>query len=558
MDYEKYYKKDYEGIYHLHFLNKDRFNEAEIMKIFSVYGTVIRVNFSKDETGYTFVQYRSLQETICCLNGLKDGSKIQLLPERSKINSLNKRNRNSSQQQESRIESTFKKTFNSDEQLNSNSIYNKNLPNNGESFTRMKKYNEYDGSDNLSDTDYQNSMHKSNLNVVRGNESDLSVFDGKSTLSSKQTSTETSPWNFTDSTMDYEKYYRISKENTYIVHFFNKKELSKEQITDLFSPYGDVLSVYGNNKFTFVTYRTVEEIIKCLKGLQNSNIISILPQKDKMGKTKTADQRNLNQWQAARTEDTSQRTFSMGKQFNSDSVHNENFPENGKWPNHNTKTYDLDKCKDIDYFSDTASHSSRQSGKFNENEIRYKNTSLQMPTHNEKYLCMLKQQNLTNNEDYDHTIREKQQETKLYPSKVDTDIKPDRNIGISTYDYKIRGLISNTEIKSNESDMISDSLSSNGIRNSSSKIVKIPMQEIIVANIHTSYGIHYILHLFEKHDPISATFVKTISENDIRYCHVYFKTLQDAIAVEEEFDNFNLYGKNLIVLRTSRLINKTL
>lgn len=540
MDYEKYYKKDQEGFYHLHFLNKNRLNSSEIRNIFSSYGKVIRVNFSKDETGYTFVQYKSLQETVRCLDGLKDSSTIQLLPERSKINNFNKKSikRDSSQQQESIKENSFRKVFSSEEQLNSNSTYDKNLPNSRENLTRIRPSNEYNGFNNFSDIDSQNSMHKPNVNVMRSNELDLPILDRKSSLSSRQqTSMETFTQNFTDSTMDYEKYYRISKDN-YTVHFVNKKGLSSEQICELFSPYGDVSSIYAggdNNRLRFVSYRTVEEVMKCLKGLQNSNVISILPQKDKMGETKTADQRSLNQWQAARIEDTSQRTFSTGKQFDLNSIHNESSSENGKWLNHDTKTCDLDKCKDNNYFPNTASHSSRQNCKFNENEIRYP----------------------TNNERYDHVIREKQQRTKLYPSKIETDTEIDKNVGISTYDYKIPALISDTETKSIESDAMSDSLLSNGIKNSSSKMKK-PMQEIIVANIHTNYGIHYILHLFEKYHPISATLVNTIPENDIRYCQVYFKTVQDAVAVEEEFDNFNLYGKNLIVLRKSRLIDETI
>lgn len=79
------------------------------------------------------------------------------------------------------------------------------------------------------------------------------------------------------------------------------------------------------------------------------------------------------------------------------------------------------------------------------------------------------------------------------------------------------------------------------------------MQEVIVANIHTNYGVHYILHLFEKHGPISATLVKTIHKTDIRYCFVYFINTEDALAIEKEFDNFVLSGRNLIVLRKSQL-----
>jgi len=139
----------------------------------------------------------------------------------------------------------------------------------------------------------------------------------------------------------------------------------------------------------------------------------------------------------------------------------------------------------------------------------------------------------------------------------ETHTKMDRNMRINTHDYKMPALISDTEMKSKESDAMSNSSLSNETKKSSSKIVFIPMQEIIVANIHSKYGVHYILHLFEKYSPISATLVKTIPETDIRYCHVYFKSAQDAEAVEEVFDNFDLFGKNLIVLRKSRLLDET-
>lgn len=546
MEYEKYYNKDFDGLYNLHFVNKDRLGVSEIKNIFSLYGKVLGVNFSKDEGGFVFIKYKSEEDTIRCLKALKDSSEIQILPERKKIN-MNKRmiKRDSNQQQESKMGNSFRKSFSSDEKLNSNFVYDKNLPNR-ENLIRIRTSTESNGSNNFSDTNYQNPMHKSNLHIMRGHELDLSVFNEKFSLPLKQQQTSTED-NSSDSTIDYEKYYKISRDG-YTVHFVNKKKLSLEEINELFSLYGNILSVQsggGNNGgLRFVTYKTLEEVIKCLKGLQNSNVVTILRQKDKMGETKATDQRSSNYLHDARIEDTSQRTFN--KQFYSNSIPNESFPENGEKSIHYVRTCDLNKLKDNVYFSGIAPHNTRQGCKFN--EIRHANISPRM--FNEKYSL---KQNFMNNEDYNQ-VREKQQKTKLYSStKTEKDVEINRNMEIDN--RKMPALISKIKVKSKESDVMSNNSLSNEIRNPSSKIA--PMQEIIVANIHVKYGIHYILHLFERHDPISATLVKTIPENDIRYCHVYFKTIQDAVAVEEEFDNFDLSGRNLIVLRKSRLIDET-
>ncbi|XP_071571038.1 uncharacterized protein [Temnothorax nylanderi] len=583
MAYEEYYKQDKDGSYAVHFYNKDQLDISEIKKAFSSYGKVVGINFGKNDTRLTFVKLGSLQEAIACLNGLKD-SNIEILPERSKIKKWE--NRDSSQQQALRTGN--QKTFNNDKKLN------KNLPNARENSPRKRTSNENNRPNNFSSN--QNFMHEPNPNV-RGSESESSVFNEKSSLFSKQqTSKET---NSSDTTIDYGKYYRLSKDDTYTIHFANRKGLEIDEIEKLCSPYGNVVSIYPggeNNGLRFVKYKTQEEVMRCIKGLRDGNVITLLPQKNKvMTETKTTDQRSLNPWQtaasaemggtkptdqgslcpwqaaasaemsgtkptdqgslcpwqAARTEDTLQRTFSTGKQFNSNSIHNERSPENGEKPNYNTKTSGLDKLKDTDYSSDTASRSSRQSYKFNENKTKYKKTSPQMS--NEQYSFSI-QQNPMSNKAYDRVMREEQQETKLYPSiKTETDIKMDK-MRAGTRDHKIPALISDTEAKLNESDTMHYDMLTGTARNALPELY----QEIIVANIHAKYGVHYILHLFEKYGPISATLVKTIPENDLRYCHVYFETAQDAVAVEKEFDNFDLAGKNLIVLQRSRLIDGTI
>ncbi|XP_076627946.1 uncharacterized protein LOC143345072 [Colletes latitarsis] len=88
--------------------------------------------------------------------------------------------------------------------------------------------------------------------------------------------------------------------------------------------------------------------------------------------------------------------------------------------------------------------------------------------------------------------------------------------------------------------------------------IAVPAQEVIVANVHPKFGIHYILHLFEKYNPISASFMTIIPKTKIRYCHVYFQTPEEALAVEKEFDMQVLHGNNLIVLRSQKLMQDIL
>ncbi|KYN07201.1 hypothetical protein ALC62_01867 [Cyphomyrmex costatus] len=522
MDFDKYFKKDVDGAYNLHFLNKDKLSIYEIREIFSVYGNILAINVTRDETGFRFVKYGTLHETIACLKGLKDGSKIQLLPEKSKIKD--------------------RKSY-----RNSN---DENLLNDGGNCTN-KTFNGNDRSD-ISNT-FQNSMHNHRPipNVTNDNSSAL---DRKSSVSSRQTFME----NNSLDTIDYGKYYKITKDGSYSVHFANKKNLASEFIKDTFSSYGTITSIYdgGNvNGLKVITYKTLDEVINCIKGLQNDSQIYLLPEKNKSaGESRTTNQNSLNRWQASRTEDISQKTFNTDKQFNSNSTHNENnkqekLSEYIEKPIYNIRACDFNKFDGADNFSDSTCNSRHD--KSNNDATKYKNMSPQM--FDEKY-SFLRQHKSINNEDYSRVMRKKQEGTKLDSSTM---IEVDKNRRFSTHDQKMPMLVSNTEIKLKEFDVMSNSSLSNETR-SLSKIVYIPMQEIIVANIHKNYGIHYILHLFEKYSPISATIVLTISETNIRYCHVYFKTVQDAVAVEEEFDNFDLYGQNLIVLRKSRLIDETI
>ncbi|XP_058799164.1 uncharacterized protein LOC131668762 [Phymastichus coffea] len=86
-----------------------------------------------------------------------------------------------------------------------------------------------------------------------------------------------------------------------------------------------------------------------------------------------------------------------------------------------------------------------------------------------------------------------------------------------------------------------------------SKKVIYNADEVIVANIPNGFGSAYILHLFQDFEPLAISYVKTVLKNEIRYCHVYFKSAEDSMAVETMFDKYDLCGKRLNVMRLCNL-----
>ncbi|CAL1681826.1 unnamed protein product [Lasius platythorax] len=547
MDYEKYYKQDSDGNYNLHFLNKNGLSINEIREIFSAYGKVLSVNVSGNDYGLRFIKYKTLDETECCIKGLANSNIIQLLLERTKMNGSNNRldKKNSSQWQAARTENSSQRASTTGKQFNLNSAHNgkfseiESLPHNVKT---SNGDNQSDNADNFSDTGSKNSRHsyKSNVNASKYDKSD-------SLVSKPLPSRQQNSINNSSNKIDYEKYYKIGKDGAYILHFVNKKELDLEEIRKLFSPYGNVISVHANedkiNGLVFVRYKTLQETITCLEGLQNNDVICILPQKDKInGAAKRTDQRSSNQWQSAGMQNSFQGTFNT-KPFNSSSNYDKEFSKAGEKSIHNTTSNGNNRFDNANNFLDTDRRNSNNDYK-----------SVNATTHsdslisNKQHLLPSRQQSI-NYEVSDYN-QEQQQKNKSYSStKPDTNTYVNKDIS----DDKIPALISDTEIKQNEFDAMSDSSLQAGTKNASSNVMIIPMQEIIVANIHSNYDVHYILHLFKKHNPISATLAETILGTNIRYCHIYFKTIQDSVAIEEEFDNFDLSGKNLIVLRISRL-----
>ncbi|XP_031840876.1 uncharacterized protein LOC116430608 [Nomia melanderi] len=84
MDHEKFYDKKHDGSYLVHFPNKGLTTD-EVKNIFSSYGTVVSVDQHGDTFGLCFVRYKNLQDTMRCLNSLKNHQLIKILPHKKKI-----------------------------------------------------------------------------------------------------------------------------------------------------------------------------------------------------------------------------------------------------------------------------------------------------------------------------------------------------------------------------------------------------------------------------------------------------------------------------------------
>ncbi|XP_014481273.1 PREDICTED: uncharacterized protein LOC106747847 isoform X2 [Dinoponera quadriceps] len=309
-----------------------------------------------------------------------------------------------------------------------------------------------------------------------------------------------------------------------------------------------VLSITWNgeikNGLIFIKYKTLKETLYCLESLHKSDT-RILPQKDKISKPKS--QRSSNKWLAGRTDSLIPKFFT-DKKYNSNSTYSHKIIANTEEPTCNRKNSDYNNKSDYtSNFSHLSSLKPKHDykPKFNLNEFEL--DKLNPLILNEECSQYQKQQN----SDYkisSYCNQVTKQQIKFYePLKFEenTYVNKDISTGI-----KIPSS-SDVEIKSKGSDEKFGHSLPVSTKNTLPKSV-ITMQEVIVANIHTKYDVHYILHLFQKHNPISATVVKTIFQTDIRYCLVYFKKIDDALAVEKEFDKFALSGRNLIVLRKSQ------
>nr|XP_034182267.1 uncharacterized protein LOC117605259 [Osmia lignaria] len=305
--------------------------------------------------------------------------------------------------------------------------------------------------------------------------------------------------------MDDEKYYHKKLDGSYVVHFPNNKGLSKSEIEEMFSGFGNVLSVDDRGQphgLCFVRYENCEDVIRCIKGFKDHRYIKILPHKSKT-KTMNTKLRSQNK-QSKNGQWNYQADSNISKSLSAKSTNNSN--GNGM---------------DNEDFSDTSFSSSIQ--------------TIDSEGGSHKRTLSLKQLRLKN----------------LQRAALNNSLPSDACTNSSKKSKQISDM--------DEIPALVCTNKNYGINNTKfSKLssVVVQAQEVIVANIHPSLSIHYLLHLFEKYNPIAVSLMMTIPKSGIRYCHVYYKTLEDAFATVEEFDKSLLRGKNLIVSTSQKLMEE--
>lgn len=295
--------------------------------------------------------------------------------------------------------------------------------------------------------------------------------------------------------MDDSLFYDVRSDGYFCVHFANKRALSVNEIKEFFSQFGEVMYVNcagDEHGFRFVTMRNEEDVKQCIAALRNHEFIKVLPKRHKVQETNGARKQDGNIKQSRKN------------------------PKNGQFNSQNQKQ---NEDLNVSYVDD---------GSWETNSV----TSSRPLETNSIQNVLSEFSKIRKSCGTQNALRHERVENKLVGD--DRDRMPE--------------LIS-----------IDGSVPPNlhtSINGTFSRPKTIPAHEVIVANIHLNLGVHYILHLFEKYDPICVTLMKTISPYNIRYCRVYFKTSQEALATEREFDRLVLCGMNLIVLRPQRLIEE--
>jgi hypothetical protein len=289
----------------------------------------------------------------------------------------------------------------------------------------------------------------------------------------------------------------------YSVVFRNKYALTKTELIKIFSQFGKITRILARGDdtgFHFINYETFEEVQRAIHGLQNNNNIKLVPHRPKRKE--------------------------LSNQVN-------HYNDQNKNTNYSVSTTQFmkPKKKEVDLFKygNTTSKTSQQITTFNSNNIK---DLLQ----NKSIICN-HQINATNKSQKHSTIQSISTQD-LFCSKINNAYSLTNSLNFKEND-QIPKLITEANCKTIEK----------------SKNILIA-EEIIVANIHQSYGSAYFLHLFQNFDPLAVSYIEI--HNHIRYCYIYFKTEQHAIQVENQFDNYNLSGKKLIILRSCTLIKEAL
>lgn len=330
--------------------------------------------------------------------------------------------------------------------------------------------------------------------------------------------------------MDFHQFY-FKKGNFYIVQFENQKCLTIKEIKNIFDQFGNVLYVHAAkniNGLYSVTYKNLKGAMHCIKGLQNNDLIKLLPKKLEENSNNKKDNDDIQD--IIDKNEKCRKIISgfaqlkeLGYIATMDSSNNSNksskdisITDEKKL---DEKNICQNKCNTTEHSDvDDASLVNSTTNNFNLSKFFFENEKCQSISR-KSFISPTNPDELSQKSNEKHNLNNPKNNPTTYQTT-----EPSNLI------YSANSHLTNSEI--------------------------IPAQNVIVANVHEDCSIHYILHLFEKYEPIAVSLMRTIPQVFIRYCHVYFKTPEQALAIEKKYDKFVISGKSLIVLRNHKLIDE--
>lgn len=311
---------------------------------------------------------------------------------------------------------------------------------------------------------------------------------------------------------DYDKLVARDANGTFCILFQNRHSLEMEEIEQIFSQFGKVFNIKSAGDargYRFVRYKFFDEAEKAIKGLKDHPTIKLAHHRSK-NKTNQENQDTI----ASTKENTNDNNFAGKKQFNKN-------PNNNKKYQKENNEYEKNASQSISDAEETNSIRSRR------NSIRSSFSARNSFSNEEQNLDACP--NLGNRNGMKHT-------------------KPPSSL-------------KNGAIRKSFGDKIPDRITRSGKivnENNVPKKIILNAEEVIVGNIPPNFGASYILHLLDSFEPVAISKINVVPKRDTRYCHVYFKSLQDSMGAERKFDQMHLSGQKLVVLRTCRLMEEAI
>lgn len=311
--------------------------------------------------------------------------------------------------------------------------------------------------------------------------------------------------------MDVDKYIKKEFEDCYSVVFPNFRAFSTAKIEEVFSQFGRVrgVRIFGDERgYCFVRFGTIEESRRAVQGLSQNSDIRICPHR-------------------YRNTDDNEKKSGMGL---------------------NKKRSDTRRTISESETPDNASDiGNSERSKFKKGRTPSRNRSKQS-----SHAVSPSLKNLpTIGNMQKLSIANRISRHRIFPDEI-----KQGNDGVPNLVRKMDGVLTMKDVsRSKISDENVPALVDRNNKSIDEKTVKVlNASEVIVGNIQEQFSEAYILHLFERYEPLAIRRIQQDPSTKFRYCHVYFKKIEDAIDVERLFDGFDLSGKHLIVMRPSELM----